>query len=347
MPWLDQNRGASLELFGSFMQQHAIRLAGITASLLLVFAASAQDGIDAPIPGQPGTLIQTLPMSAAAKSTLEQALGTRHYTAAEELLAEESTKNPKSQPLLLALANVLFLDGKQLNSAVVLKKAELLGPMDERNRLLLALCYVALGKKTPAVREFEALSQSYPANATYPYWLSRLAYRQQDLQRALMYAEAAVQLDPAYVKGYDQLGLCYAGLNQPEEAVRAFREAIRLNQRQSRQSPWPAMNLGTLLLRMERLDEAESSLRDSLSIDPRFPTAHLRLGQVLEKKDRLDEAMAEWREAARLDPTYPEPHYALARVYRGRQEQDAAERELKLFQELRNADKTKGITRPD
>jgi tetratricopeptide (TPR) repeat protein len=316
-------------------------------ALLFGMAALAQD-LTEPLPsGQPGQFVLTLPLAETMRATLLEAIGKRQYHAAEELLAEEAKKDPKSQPLLLALANVLFLDGKQLNSALVLKKAELLGPLDERNRFLLALSYIALSRKSLAIQELESLQQSNPSNAVYPYWLSRLTYRQLDLQRALTNAETAVRLDPKFMKAYDQLGLCYSGLNQNDEAIQAFTEAIQLNQGQALRSPWPSMNLGTLLLRLERLDEAESRLRDSVSINSRFPTAHLRLGQVLEKKERLDEAMAELNEAARLDPTYPEPHYALARIYRKRHNQEKAETELNLFQQLRNVDKAKGITRPD
>jgi tetratricopeptide (TPR) repeat protein len=164
---------------------------------------------------------------------------------------------------------------------------------------------------------------------------------------AFRYADKAVRLDPAFMKAYDQLGLCYAGLNQTDEAIQAYKEAIRLNQQQGLHWPWPSMNLGTLLLRLERLDEAEGYLRDSVSIDPHFPVAHLRLGQVLEKKERYEEAIAELEQAARLDPTYPEPHYALGRIHRKQRDFKGAEKELSMFQDLRNADKLKGITRPD
>jgi Flp pilus assembly protein TadD len=71
------------------------------------------------------------------------------------------------------------------------------------------------------------------------------------------------------------------------------------------------------------------------------------LGQVLEKKEQYEEAIAQLELAAKLDPTYPEPHYALARIYRKRRDSKTAEKELSLFQDLRNTDKLKGITRPD
>lgn len=291
--------------------------------------------------------LQSLPLDAEKRAGLQAAIAKRDYVAAETLIAEEAAKSPKSQPLLLALANVLFLDGKQLNSALVLKKAELLGPLDERSRFLLALTYVSMGRKNLAIPEFEKLSQSNPSNAVYPYWLSRLTYRKTDLQHALSYAQQAVRLDPGSVKAQDQLGLCYAGLGQYEDAIRAYKEAIRLNEGQSLHWPWPAMNLGTLYLQLERLDDAEVALRQSLAVEPQFPVAHLKLGRVLEKKNRCPEAIGELKEASRLDPTYPEPHYALARIYKKQENATSAQRELTMFETLRKTDKQKGITRPD
>jgi len=316
--------------------------------LLAVTVAPADQGVqESALSAPAASVLQGLPLDAAKRSALQDALGKHNYGTAEDLLAAEAKANPKSQKLLLVLAQVLFLDGKQLNAALVLKKAELLGTLDEQDRFLLALSYVAIGRKKLATGEFEELQKLNPANAVYPYWLSRLTYRQMNLQSALGYAQTAVRLNPTFMKAYDQLGLCYVGLNQTEEAIQAYTQAVRLNRQQSSHWPWPSMNLGTLLLRLDRLDEAESELRDSVSIDARFPTAHLRLGQVLEKKQRYDEAVAELNEAAQLDPTYPDPHYALARIYRKRQSREDAEKELAIFQELRNTDKAKGITRPD
>ncbi|MFN7998067.1 MAG: tetratricopeptide repeat protein [Bryobacteraceae bacterium] len=295
---------------------------------------------------KPG-LLHTLGLEPSRQSSLEAAMARHDYAAAEELLAAEAGRNPKSQSLLLALANVLFLDGKQLNSAVVLKKAERLGPLDEKSQFLLALSYASLGRFNWAKPELERLAKINPGNAAYPYWLSRIAYRKTDILSAKQYAEKAIQLDPGYTKAYDQLGLCQEALNNWEDAVKAFREAIRLSHLSRTPTPWPAMNLGVLLTRMERLDDAEAQLLDSIATDPTFPVAHFRLGQVLEKKENAEGAIREFQTTARLDPTYPEPHYALARIYRKQGDVEAAARETTIFQELRAADKAKGIIRPD
>src|SRR5712692_3397553 len=90
--------------------------AGVRATTLLVMLAALGPGQEvqelSPV-SPPATTVKTLPLDAATRSTLVEAIGKRNYTAAEELLAAEASKNPKSQPILLVLANVLFLDGKQ------------------------------------------------------------------------------------------------------------------------------------------------------------------------------------------------------------------------------------------
>lgn len=314
---------------------------------LVSLAGAGQELPQASAPALTPNMLQALPLEPGRRSILEAEIRTRDYKAAEQLLAEEAARDPGSQPILLVLANVLFLDGKHLNCAVVLKKAEKLAPLDERNRFLLALSYVTIGRLNWAGPEFERLAQASPSNAVYRYWLARIAYRKMNIESAVAHAQKAIQLDPAFMKAYDQLGLCYEALGDWDQAIKAFQQAIGLNAQQAPRSPWPTLNLGILLLRLERLDDAEAHLRDSVSTDGRFPVAHYRLGQVLEKKKQYEEALTELKQAASLDPTYPEPHYALARIYRQQRDLTAARNELSLFEDLRNKDKLKGVTRPD
>ena len=315
--------------------------------LLLAISCVAQSPVDSQFGDVPEGRIRLAGLEPAEQFRLQTAMQKHDYAAAETLLAAHAQSHPKSQPALLLLADVLFLDGKQLNSVVVLKKAELLSPLDERSRYLLALSYVSLGRRNLAIPELEKLAEFHPTDARYPYWLARLLYRKMDLQHALSYAREAVRLNPALAKAHDQLGLCYAALGEADSAIQSYRDAIRLSEEQALHWPWPALNLGTLYFRLDRLPEAEQALNQSLLAEPNFPAAHFRLGQVLEKTGQLDRAILELLKAAELDPTYPEPHYALARIYRRRKDLTAADRELSAFARLREIDNQKGIVRPD
>jgi tetratricopeptide (TPR) repeat protein len=319
-------------------------------AFILVALALSTDAQETGKPGPadfPENLLQTLPGNGANQPDLLSALQRRDYAAAEQILASQADKNPAPRDLLLVLAKVLFLDGKQINSITVLKKAARFGPLDEPSEFLLALSYVSIGSMGLAAAEFENLARAYPSNAAYPYWQSRLAHRKTDYAKALSFARQAVALDGKFAKAVDQLGLCYAALDRNEEAVLAYKQALRLNDEQSLHWPWPALNLGTLYLRLERLSDAETALRQALLIEPRFPPAHFRLGQILEKNGESDGAVDELKEAIRLDPTYPEPHYALARIYRRRGTRQAMEQELAAFKNLREADIQRGVIRPN
>jgi len=313
-----------------------------------VVAVALGQTVDTPQPSElSSNLLQKLPIDARRRMLLQAELGKRDYGAAEELLADEAKRNPGSQHILVALANVLFLDGRHLNAIVVLKKADKLAPLDEKSRLLLALSCVASGHLNWARPEFEKLAEENPSKALYPYWLGRIEYRKMDITAAIAHARKAVELDPKFVKAYDQLGLYYEAASDWDAAIGAFRQAIRLNRESANKSPWPLLNIGVLMMRLDRLDEAEAQLRASLDVDDSFPPAHYRLGQVLEKKERLEDAKRALLRAATLDPTYPEPHYALARIYRRLGDLKASSNEFSLFAQLREVDKRKGIVRPD
>src|SRR5262249_51643737 len=142
-------------------------------------------------------------------------------------------------------------------------------------------------------------------------------------------------------------GLYHEAAGNWDEAISAFKQAIRLNTQANIQSPWPLLNLGLLMMRLDRLEEAETQFRASLKVNETFPPAHYRLGQALEKLGRIDDAKAELERAVTLDPTYPDPHYALARIHRRKGDTKSAGSELKAFQSLRDADKRNGTVRPE
>jgi tetratricopeptide (TPR) repeat protein len=248
---------------------------------------------------------------------------------------------------LRVLGGVFFLRGRPLNAAVALKKAEAIAPLDERSRFTLVMAYVALGRRDWARPELAKLVEAAPARALYHYWTGRLDYDAQHYATAIESLQRAVELDPGLAKAHDSLGLCYEALGRFEEAERSWVEAIRLESAQPTRSPWPALNLGLLMSRLNRLDEAEARFRESLAGDPDFALAHYQLGLTLEKKGRATEALAELEEAGRLDPASPEAPYALARVYRRAGDTEKADRALRRFEEIKKeADARKGRGAP-
>jgi tetratricopeptide (TPR) repeat protein len=279
---------------------------------------------------------------AAAGSTpsaeLRKALASKDYERAERLLADAIARHPASQSLLTQIASVFMLDRKPLNAAIALKKAEALGPLDNPTRLQLALAYVAMRRGDWARPELERLAADEPENVIHSYWLARLDYDAGQYASAVQRLQRVVAREPAFVRAHDNLGLCLEALNQPEQAIVHYREAIRLNRADKKAAtPWPVLNLGVLLRTRGELDEAEGLFREALAIDRRFAPGHYQLSVVLEERGRLDEAVGSLRQAISFDASYAEAYYALSRIYRRRGKTAEADAAMNQFKQLHDS----------
>lgn len=279
--------------------------------------------------------VDSLPLPLEQKQLLSELLSAKNYEAAEKVLAGEIEKGAPGRELLTFLAGVFFLDGKYLNAAIALKKAEAIKPLGENDRFLLALAYITLNRRVWARPELEKLARDFPQNPLYPYWLGRLDYDNMHFEAAQRHFRRALELDADYMRAYDNLGLTQEALGKFDDAVATYERAIQLNRTRSRPSPWPPLNLGALLVKLNRLEEAEESLREALRYDPRFPQAHYQLGLALEKQKKDREALTALEAAVQYDPDYPEPHYVLGRIYRRLGETAKAEVAWSRFEKLR------------
>ncbi|MFN7999178.1 MAG: tetratricopeptide repeat protein [Bryobacteraceae bacterium] len=277
------------------------------------------------------------PLNRGLRHQIAQAIQAKDYPKAEQILVREIDRNPRSSELLKMIASVLFLDGKYLNVAIALKKAEKLSPLDDQSRFALAMAYVAMNHTAWAQPELDKLHGRDPDNALYLYWLGRLDYDAERLPEAVAKLEKTVELDPNFVKAHDNLGLCYEALGRFEDAVKSYARAVELNRTANPGSPWPPMNLGALLLKIERAEEAERYFQESLRINARFAPAHYELGIAFERKGQDADAIRQLEEAAALDTNYAQPHYALGRIYRKIGEKQKSKAELAVFESLKHA----------
>ena len=308
--------------------------------LLLVFFVGFLIAQQAPPDARaerPSLSTAEIALAPAVRDHVEQAIRTGDYLKAEQILVHEIDRNPRSPKLLTLAAGVFFLDGKYLNAAIAMKKAEAIALLDDQSRFTLAMSYVALGRHDWARPELEKLAQKNADSPLYLYWLARLDYDAQQYTAAIQKLERVITIDPHYMKAYDNLGLCYEAAGRLDDAVTTYQRAVDLNRQGRPVSPWPPLNLGTLLVKLEQFDDAEKYLRDSLLADPKFAQAHYVFGMLLEKRGRDEEAIRELELAAALDTTYAQPHYALGRIYRRAGNAAKAGAELDQFEKLKQA----------
>jgi tetratricopeptide (TPR) repeat protein len=208
----------------------------------------------------------------------------------------------------------------------------------------MAMSYVALNMHDRAQAELQKLMKEAPSNALYPYWLGRINYDRQLFEAAQPYFDTAVALDPNFMRAHDNRGLCLEALGRIEDALAAYQKAAELNRR-GIASPWPPHNLGRLLRKLGKLDNAGAVLREALQYDPNFSKARYELGVLLEKNGKLPEALTQLERAASLDPEYPAPFYAIGRIAQKRGDRERAAKAFAKFTELNR--KRRGTDTPE
>ena len=249
-------------------------------------------------------LLLALPVSQEVK----QALQARDYVRAESLLLQDLKKTPDSAPLLATIGGVQFQAGHFQRAVESFEKANRLQTLDNANRFTLVMAYATLNQRDHAREHLLAL----PETAITVYWRGRLDFADANYKSAISLFEKAIKLDANFMRAYDSLGLAHEAASDPAEAIKYYRLAIELNKECS---PWPTHNLGALLIKLERLDDADPVLQSSLSCSPEFAPGLYQLGRLREKQGRSSDAIAALRTALEKDPQNADAWFVLARIY--------------------------------
>jgi tetratricopeptide (TPR) repeat protein len=244
-------------------------------------------------------------------------LSNRNFGEVDSLLAAQKPSDSTSRAELLAIRGAIaFLAGNMNAAAADFADSAKLTPLNDEDVFTQAMALVSLGDTTGSGKLLRQLSEKHPERPIYVYWLGKLAYDAHRYEEAAADLQKAVTLDPKSARAWDSLGLTLDMQGLAEQAQNAFQKAVALNRQQAHPSPWPPHDLGYWLLRMDRIQEAEQALRESVRYNPTLSQAHYHLGRTLEKEGRDSEALSEYLAAADSDRESAEVCYSLAILYR-------------------------------
>jgi protein O-mannosyl-transferase len=107
---------------------------------------------------------------------------------------------------------------------------------------------------------------------------------------------------PRHPKDPDMNFQMGCALMEKGETGRAIQTAVKFKPRNSDAET----NLGNVLLKSDRVDEAVEHYRNVVAYDPSSPRAHYNLAVGLHRLGRFSEAVAQYKDALALDPNYPD-----------------------------------------
>jgi Flp pilus assembly protein TadD len=173
----------------------------------------------------------------------------------------------------------------------------------------LAACLVTLHRIPEAEQEAREAVRLWPESALCRSLLGGILLLQGQLGRAETALGEALHRGEC-VDIYINLGQASAIQHKWPDAEWAFRRGLALE----KSNPNVLWRLGDALYHQDRLDEAESYLRESLRFDPERWETHATLGFVFQEREQWPEAEAAFRGALRRfqDVSTSSPHKGIA-----------------------------------
>ena len=150
-------------------------------------------------------------------------------------------------------------------------------------------------------------TQAEPDNNTAWFYLGLAYGRLGRHQEAIEAYREAVRIDPDYANVWYNLGLKYGELGRHPEAIEAYREAVRIDPDYG--DAW--RDLGLAYERLGRWGEAIEADQEALRLDPDDALAWNNLGVTYEKLGRHQDAIEAYQEALRLKPDFVQAWYNL------------------------------------
>jgi len=159
-----------------------------------------------------------------------------------------------------------------------------------------------------------------PGSAESQETLGYVHYQRGELEEAQKFLNRAIELDGEFFRAYCVRGLVHEKLKNPDAARSDYLEASRITPG----AAWPRMNLGVLLYRQGKTEEAVEEYKEALRGDPEHAATHSNLGEAFRKLGQLDQALEHHERAIRIDPGVANYHHNLGLTLIDRKEIDRA-----------------------
>ena len=168
--------------------------------------------------------------------------------------------------------------------------------MDSQTKARIAESLLTAGRVTEALASIDDAIAMEPEQARLRYFRGSILFRTGRNAEAEPDFLKALELDPYMTDAHNFLGSVYSQMGRLTEAEEQFRKALADPAYPSPELVY--LNLALLQSTQGKDEEALSSLRSSVEINPRYYKAHFELASLLDRVGNLNEAAREYEVAA-------------------------------------------------
>jgi Flp pilus assembly protein TadD len=243
---------------------------------------------------------------AQVKPVSEKPAIRKHRPEKEAATVEETTSSPFEISLR---AQKSYMKGDFEDAADALRVLVTLDTDNYYWRYLLGLCYGKLGDHGKAISELLAAKSLNQDSWKVRANLARAALDAHEFERALPWAQEAIELD-RNSESLNVLGLVWMERGNRLGAENAFAEAIELDPTNA----YPLNNLGLVLLRSGKFAQAIPYLEKAADLRPDLAFVHNNLGICYEREGKVAMARDEFKVAVSCRQDYSRAKTNLERV---------------------------------
>jgi tetratricopeptide (TPR) repeat protein len=236
------------------------------------------------------------------------------------------------------LAQIEEKDGKFIAAASELEIAAHMDPSED-NLFAWGSEYLLHRTYDPAIDIFQEATQRYPTSPRLWIGLGMSLNGRGRYDEAVKSLLKAADLDPSDPRCYVFLSKAYTSSpNQADEVIQRFRRYAELRPGTALAVYYYAMSLWKGKRAEEspaEIDQVQSLLEKSLTLDPSLAEAHLQLGNLYADRHDYIKSIPEYVRTLELDPSIADAYYRLGQDYVHTGQKDRAQAEFDVYQRLR------------
>jgi tetratricopeptide (TPR) repeat protein len=191
----------------------------------------------------------------------------------------------------------------------------------------------------PAVEVFQQASQRYPNSPRLAIGLGVALYSRGNYDDAVKALLKGADLSPSDARCYFFLSKAYdSSPNQAGEVIRRFQRFAELEPNNARAFYYYAMSLWKGRRAQDPdldLQQIESLLKKSITLDPKLAEARLQLGNLYFDQSKYAESIPEYVRALELNGDLADGHYRLGQAYGRTSQKELAQQQFEVYQKLR------------